>query len=509
MVIISNIAVLANNNLTKPNIILNDKSINTEAIIISNITYIPVRAISENIGGIVNWNEETKTAKIVYNNKEIEFNYYSGHVKIVDNITYLFNYYSVDIKMIDNIMYIPLRIVAQELELDIDWKAEDKTVIINTQSKDKEQLNVVNNSSSFAARLNNIMPENKNYNFSPLSLKYALAILANGADEQTSKEITTVLGIDDLKLFNDEVNAYLNKQQIKAIDEDINIGVNLNIANSLWLNQDYLNGGNFSDKYKAVIKEKYNGTAEVVNSNNAVEKINNWCYENTNHNIDSIIDNSDFQACLANAVYFNGKWISSFSLDNTKKDIFTDCNNKQIEIDFINESEAFYNYYQDSNIQILSLPYSGSSMSMYIALSNEKDIDFEKYIDKMKTCNVNVSIPKFEIEYFANMKEILKKIGIDSAFDIENPHFKNMFDNTVNESTNMFVSDILHKTYISIDEQGTEAAAITSVTMTGSLEEEEIEEKIYNFKANKPFTYFIRDDKTGDIIFMGRYVIAE
>jgi len=488
-----NISAQIDNSLTRPNIIFNGNNINASAVIIDDKTYMPLRSVSEQMGAVVDYDKETKTAEIKYNNNNIKFNYYSD-----------------DVKIIEERMYIPLRTAAQALNLNIDWESETKTVVVNTEKNEEVKLDVIDDNSNFALKLNNLIPKDENYIFSPISIKYALAMIANGADEQTAQEIKNVFGIDDIEKFNDGVMEYLNKNKFEESgfggdDPEIFIGVNLNIANSIWLNENYTKGGDFNEEYKDIIKQKYNGTAETVNNNNAVEKINKWCDENTNHKIESIINNSDFQACLANAVYFNGKWQLPFNKEETKKDKFTDRNNKESQIDFLNKSESFYKYYEDNNIKIISMPYSKSSMSMYVALTDKDNIDFEKYISKMEECRVNVSIPKFKIEYSKGMVETLKQMGINLAFDSKTAHLKNMFNDVVNENTS--ISDIFHKAYISIDERGTEAAAIATVTLTGSLDEPEL--KIYDFKANRPFTYFIRDDETGDIIFMGEYAFAQ
>lgn len=475
-----------------PSVTVNGEKVQTDAVIENDRTYVPVRAVFEQMGCQVDWAEDTKTAEIAYKNKKIKFSAYDKEVLVIDER-----------------MYVPLRMAGEALGVELAWEENTKTVVIDTneitQKEKTTPLSVVEDNSSFAARFNALIPKDKNYMFSPLSLKYALAMAANGGDDETVEEITGVLDIADLKSYNDEAAKYLESLKMQKSGDSF-YGYSFNVANSVWLNEDYTKGGDFSEEFKDIIEKSYNGEIENVNNENAVSKINSWCDEKTNHKIPSIINDSDFQACLINAVYFNGKWAYTFDKNETKKDIFTDRNGKETEIEFMNQEKVFHSYYEDENIKIISLPYNAGNINMYIALTDEENVDFEKYIDKMDSLPVKVSIPKFNIEYSIKAVDILSQLGIEKAFDPKGGHFNNMFDKNTKDASNMFIDDIIQKTFINVDEEGTEAAAITSVTLCGSLDEPE---ECYEFKANKPFTYFIRDTKTGDILFMGEYAFAE
>ena len=334
---------------------------------------------------------------------------------------------------------------------------------------------------------------------------------ANGANKETADEITKLLGISDLEKFNDEVYEYINKYK-EDIEEtsgsrsysDDEPKFSLNIANSVWYNSDNSDVvQKFSDKFVKTVTDKYDGTAEIVNNSDAVERINSWCDEKTNHKIPVMISDSDFVACLTNAVYFNANWKYEFNKNYTQKDIFTDRNGKENEIDFMNSSLKYYLYYEDEELQMVSLPYANCDISMYIALTSQSNVDFEKYLDKMEQKKVYISMPKFKTEYSVSLYEPLKELGLSKAFDSSLPNFNDMFKHTDN-GFNSFISKVLHKTYIDVNEKETEAAAVTSVDgiVTTSVKKPE---EIYFFEANKPFTYFIRDDSTGDILFIGEY----
>lgn len=489
-------------------IFINNESIDSPAFISedNDSTYVPVRSVFEAMGCEVNWDNTNKTAEIAYKDNKLTFSQYSS-----DNI-----------KIVNDRMYLPLRAVSEDLGFEVTWNEEDKSININEAVNYSEYTNSntseiyeLNSSSGFALKLNELMPNDQNYVFSPISLKYLLAMAANGADDETKGEITKAFEINDLDKFNDDVKEYLSTLTLEKLDDDfgddyngLSSGVSLNIADSIWLNEDYIKNGDFSDNFKSLVLDKYNAAAEGVNNENAVEKINNWCAENTNQKVTNIINNNDFIACLVNAVYFNGKWSSLFDEDETKKALFTDRNSEKTEIDFINQTGLF-EYYADKNIKIISMPYQHSDISMYFALTDDKAVDFERYIEKMEEKEVKISIPKFKTEYSSNAVDIIKSLGIEKAFDTNSNayHFKDMFNDTVNNAESIYISDILQKAYIDVNEEGTEAAAIAAFTMTGGMDESP--DEIYEFKADKPFTYFIRDDKTGEILFMGEYAFAE
>lgn len=466
----------------------------TESVVKDDLTYVPVRSVFEQMDFFVDWDGETKTAIISNDDKEIRFCYYDEAVVINADR-----------------MYVPLRMATQALGADINWDAETRTVIINTGRNTGGEPKPVSDDSSFAFKLKELMPRDENYMFSPYSLKCAFAMAANGADEDTKAEITRVFDIEDLDSFNDSVSQYIAKNQPQKLEgfgfEEESTGVELNIANSVWLNSDYTRGGDFSNEFKQLISDKFGGTARSVNNSNAVETINNWCAEKTKDKIKEIISSSDFQACLTNAVYFKGGWVNEFPKSRTEPDTFTDRNGNEKQIDFMHQQDEFM-YYEDDAVQLLKMPYLGSSISMYVALTGDKSADIEKYIDLMHLEEVNVTMPKFKTEYSVNAAGMLKNMGIQKAFAADAPHFAKMFNSAVNDSENICISDVLHKTYIDVDEEGTEAAAVTAIMMNATAAPS-MPQKIYEFRADKPFTYMIRDDETGDILFMGEYAFAD
>lgn len=364
----------------------------------------------------------------------------------------------------------------------------------------------------FSDKLNIQMPVDKNYMFSPLSVKMALALLANGASGDTKTEILNSIGVTDI----DEFNNYSKELIKRYCESDI---LKLNIANSIWINKDKT-AQKFSENYKEKIIDFYDGEVKIVDSSNAVKEINSWVRKKTNEKITGIINSADFYSMLINAIYFKGAWQSEFNEGLTKPDIFNNADGTKISLDFMNKT-SWISYAETKSSQMIelkykncvdnfndngdyidSLVYDDLDVSMYFIMSDE-DINVEEELvaninDKsFKSKYIKLSLPKFIIEYETTLTKMLGNIGVSSAFDPYLADFYKMFDNG-----NMFVTDAIHKTYINVDEKGTEAAAITAISMaTSSLPPEPME-----LKFNKPFYFVIRDNIAGEILFMGRYV---
>lgn len=362
---------------------------------------------------------------------------------------------------------------------------------------------------TFADKLNAFMPDSKNYMFSPLSVQMALALAANGADGETKAEILSAADISDLDSFNkaskDKIERYTKADVLQ-----------LNVANSIWLNKSRTDS-RFSDSYKTALSEYYGATADIVDDSSAVDTINKWVSEKTNEKIPSIINSSDFWAMLVNAVYFKGAWENEFMEGATAKDTFHNADGSTSETDFMHDT-GWYSYCNADGSQIIELPYKNRAEKIsengdFLGVEQYDDLDISMYVilsdnavnpqslilsakaaDKFEHTYVNLSMPKFEFDYSTSLNDILKQLGIKRAFE-ENAEFSKMLD-----SGNIQITDTIHKTYIKVDEKGTEAAAVTGIGMAGSaLPPEPIE-----FKADKPFEFVIMDNTDGSVLFAGR-----
>lgn len=365
---------------------------------------------------------------------------------------------------------------------------------------------------TFADGLNMNMLTGENYMFSPFSIKTALVMAANGAEGLTKDEILRVLDIDDLNAFNEKIKLMSDKYS----ESDI---LRLNTSNSVWINSDKTEK-RFSKDYINLLSKNFGATADVVTDKNTPDKINGWVNEKTEGKIPQIIteDNKDFEAMLVNAVYFNGRWESEFHKSATEKDVFTSRDGKQTEIDFMNKT-SWINYALSDGVLIVELPYltkkavfsedgeylytktlEGIDVSMYLMMSDRAFMP-EETLNRVELSRtfVSLSVPKFKVEYTAGIRDILKLLGINKAFE-RDAEFGKMF-----AGGNMYIDSVLHKTYINVDEEGTEAAAVTAMAMAGSA----LPPEPVSVKLNKPFTFVIRDNVNGEILFMGEYAFAK
>lgn len=368
----------------------------------------------------------------------------------------------------------------------------------------------------FADKMNSLMPDDENYMFSPLSIKMALMLAANGANQETADEICNILDEYSVGEYNQKAKKLIDKYS----EADV---LTLNVANSVWVNKS-MTDGEFTKAFKENAQKFYNADLGTVNKTNAVETVNSWVSDKTKGLINSILPEgyNDFFASVVNAVYFKGAWENQFEEAFTKKDIFTNGDGTASQTDFMNQT-GYFNYYDDTTTKIVELPYKNTDVfvdeetgeisrnshenldvSMYIIMS-EDNINVEEKLsvvtggfDNFARTRVKLSIPKFKIEYSMSLKEQLSVMGMEKAFDFN--------FNGILENEPLKIDDVLHKTYIKVDEKGTEAAAVTSIMMVGATAKPS---DIVEFKADKPFWFVIRDNSLGEILFMGRYAYAE
>ena len=327
---------------------------------------------------------------------------------------------------------------------------------------------------SFADNLLQMTAESGNRMLSPYSAKMCLALLANGAKGETKQQILDAIGIADLDAYNLEVKALLDRYASYA-------GVmSLETANSLWLNQTTFDGkGKFRTDYQTAMQEYFSAEVREVTSKNSVEEVNTWVNEKTHEKIQSILteEQRNFAAALVNAVYFKAGWKEEFPEHLTQKDDFTNADGSVSQIDFMQNTET-YGYFEKEGIKALRIDYGrfggeeyvddkDYSFSMYILLCDDPSADlhvdaFLKENTPFTAQRVKATIPKFELNYSVGLNDILKALGMTDAFDKDKADLGGMIDLSAIEG-NLFVSDTLQKTYIKLDEEGTEAAAVTAI----------------------------------------------
>lgn len=363
-------------------------------------------------------------------------------------------------------------------------------------------------------RMSAYMPDDRNYMISPLSIKSALALVANGASGQTRQELLEACGADSLDELNDSLAQLIQKYSKTNV-------LRLDIANSLWLNTDR-SPYKFNTEYTDKMGEFFDASVAEVNDSDAVERINAWAGEKTNGKISSVITSNDFWTYLANAVYFKASWREPFFETDTAKNLFTDRNGTESELDFMNKT-AYMPYYEsaDGTVRAVRRDYANIELveneDGRINVESHDDIDVSMYliladsdIKPIKTLKamqfddkyVKMSMPKFECKFEMKPNEILRQMGVTAAFDSSKADFTQMVT-----GEKMCITDSVHKTYIKIDEKGTEAAAVTGFA-GGTTSNTEYPEPT-EFILNRPFYYIITDNISGEVLFMGEYAFAE
>ena len=367
------------------------------------------------------------------------------------------------------------------------------------------------NTTTFETALFSAMPTGENYMISPFSLRMALAMAANGAYGVTQAEILTALGIDDLDLFNQVAAAFIKNANANEL-------VEFNVANSIWLNEDLFDCDvDFTYDFKRIITEYFAGAAEGVCAVFGADRVNAWISQQTNNRINDVVADDVFSpenmtlALLVNAIYFNGNWAYQFDPMLTRDDIFTDRNGSESTILFM-EQRGNFSYYENDYFRMLAKPYEDKNIRMYFVLPRGDERlpfgMFEDAIDNMRTAYVRFRLPRFTTEFLHdNLVGILQGMGVIDAFRWQYANFIDMFTELPGD-WRAYIGDILQKTFIEVDEEGTEAAAATVIEMRVYRSASPPPQPI-PFYCNVPFIYFIRNDATGDILFMGEFAFAE
>ncbi|KAK0096551.1 hypothetical protein PV326_005172 [Microctonus aethiopoides] len=345
----------------------------------------------------------------------------------------------------------------------------------------------------------------ENILISPISLKLALVLLYEGAQDQTAHELAGVLHlpIGQLETRN-KFSGILRSLQEVSNQYRLNLGTKMFLDRNISLKQ----------SYSAVIKTFYNTDVEPSNFadvHSTAERINSWVKNITYGNIQTIIDDEndmkDSIMMVLNAIYFKGFWFKNkFLPNNTKIDKFYENINKSFDVKFM---KAFGNFdYVESpelDAKILRIPYQGRKFAMYFILPRTIDgLDYviknvnsfilSRYVGMMQRLPVEVTIPRFKFEFTTHFESILREMGI-----------RDIFDNTAiltgiakaKRAQSLIVTDIIQKAGIEVNEMGTAAYAATEVNVGNKVADQQ-------FNANHPFVFYIEDETTGTILYVGR-----
>ncbi len=349
---------------------------------------------------------------------------------------------------------------------------------------------------------------------SPYSISSALAMTYGGAGGETATQMKDVL---KLSLPGNEVHRALSDIMQKLGRFGHEGKIRLMIANSIWPQEGY----SFYSEFKELLKKYYSVNIFPVNFKDPEKvrrMINDWVSENTNGLIMDMIPPGALDPLtvmvLVNAVYFKASWDAEFDPGRTEKADFHLNSGEAVKADMMNRSGKL-RYADYRGCKVLELPYSEREMSMFIVLPSEKGTgilkkpqdlisgDFFRDMEQcMRYCRVDVSIPRFKLAYGVTLNAVLQSMGMTDAYDSNKADFTGMYDKAAAGGENLYISNVRHKAFVEVNEEGTEAAGVTSVEIKRTSAPPPMEKK--RFLADRPFIFLIADNSTKSILFMGR-----
>ena len=345
--------------------------------------------------------------------------------------------------------------------------------------------------------------DDKNVFFSPISINLAIGITYAGAKGETEQQMASVFNFpENTQKFHKSMGALQENILSKASDR-----VEISLTNQLWADQNY----KFRCQYLQKAKKCYKAPVKRLNFYSNLDEsrisINNWVEEQTNDKIKDLLPEGSLseqtKMVITNTIYFKGQWEKKFDERNTRNEEFTTITGQKIETPTMNTSTKL-NIYQEKNLKLIELPYDGKQFSMLVLLPNkrvtlasiEKELSTKSlnhYISSMTMSEVRLSLPKFKFDASYKLKTVLSDMGMPLAFS-------NAADFTgMSKIKDLRIDELFHKAFVEVSEEGTEAAAATAVVVvrkTSIISNE--------FKANRPFLFFIRENETGNILFFGR-----
>jgi serpin B len=384
------------------------------------------------------------------------------------------------------------------------------------EEPDKQGM-VVQGNNKFALELyTKLQSQEGNIFYSPYSISAALAMTYAGARGRTATQMADVL-----RFPVGTKPAGLDPQQFASVFGELVKDLNtrgeggayeLSVANALWGQKGY----GFLAKFLELVEKHYGGRLNEVDFVGATEMarqtINAWVEKKTNDKIKNLIAkgvlDSMTRLVLTNAIYFKGNWARQFKEDRTKEAPFTLSDGQKVDVAMMNQTAKF-GYMETDTLQSLELPYVDNELSMIVLLPKELDGlgELEKSLtlenltewqSKLRKREVVVSIPKFKLTSQFSLASVLKAMGMKDAFS-RSANFSGM-----NGKRNLAISAVIHKAYVDVNEEGTEAAAATAVTMRLTSMGPGSQPPV--FRADHPFLFLIRDNQSGSILFIGRVI---
>lgn len=386
-------------------------------------------------------------------------------------------------------------------------KANIHPITINSDSTDQPLIvnqTLAESHNTFGFKLlKQIQKEDGNNNIiiSPFSIALALSMTYNGADKETKTAMAKTLEIQGIDI--DEAN-----KQSSALISNLNNPdpkVEISIANSIWGRKGEIFNSLFLDD-----NNKYYG-AKIdyldFSNPNSVDTLNGWVNDKTKGKIPTIIEPpipQDVVMYLINAVYFKGSWTIEFDKKLTKDRQFTLTNGTQIKHPMMEQKKDNFDYLENDLFQAVSLPYGENKRLKMLIFLPKKDLtnfipnlniaNWKQWLSSFRETEGTVILPKYKIEYKKELKDSLNLLGMEVAFSPRADFSK--------IAPNLFISKVIHKTFIEVNEEGTEAAAVTAVIMMETSVSFN-SKKVFYMEINKPFFFAIQDNQTQEILFTG------
>ncbi len=350
---------------------------------------------------------------------------------------------------------------------------------------------------------------NENIFFSPYSIYTVLAMMYEGAGGETERQMQSVLR------FKNQESLHRTLQQTIHTK---NATYTLQMANAIWVQKDYP----FSTNYIDTVERFYDAYVAHVDFTEEIERekvrrmINDFIAQKTENKITELLHENDLnpliRMVLTNAVYFKGDWDVAFDASQTTQESFTMHNGKKVKVDMMRmvQPKKEFPYTETKNVQVLELPYKDNRLSMIIFLP-KKGKEYEvtaqninTYLSNLTNTKIHlIAMPKFEYDNRYQLKKYLESLGMSSAFN-DNADFSK-----INKQKALKIDEVIHQSYVKVDEKGTEAAAATAALMAPIAAAPVTQKDTVDFVADHPFTFIIRENASKNIMFIGEVNVIE
>jgi serpin B len=338
---------------------------------------------------------------------------------------------------------------------------------------------------------------------SPCSISTCLAMVYGGARQATEKQISQVLHFDK---GAEQIGASFGALQKQLNDAQQKGGIQLSIANGLWAEKEHP----FLPAFLENAKRFYDANVTQVDfrtqAEEATSAINSWVSERTQKKIPRLFEpgmlNAQTRMALVNAIYFKGKWADTFSKDRTADAPFRMAGGSSATVPLMNQTSRF-RYAAVDDLQLLELPYAGAKLSMVILLPAETDgldkldvspAKLSGWLAAVRLQKVNVFVPRFRLETRYQLNQTLDEMGMHDAFTAA-ADFSGM-----DGRRDLYLSVVVHKAFVEVNEEGTEAAAATGAGISLTS----VQAPTPTFRADHPFLFLIRETASGGILFLGK-----